>query len=78
MHRAKEDWGECCRPELDDIVTVIDRMKRNVAVGSPLVGTDLREMASLVGGLSCHTSDHNRLHSIMADELRDLVGQITP
>jgi len=75
--RAKEDGGPCL-PELEEIGEVIERMKRDVALGTPFIGEDLREMASLVGGLPCDTDDHGRVHRVVVGELRDLVAQLTP
>jgi len=77
VRRAREDWGGEC-PELNGIAAVIERMKRDIVLGKQLVGTDLRRMASLVGGLSCRAAATSRLNQLVVGELRDLVSHMVP
>lgn len=77
VRRAKED-GLPCSNELGKIASILDRMRRSVALGTPSVGDDLRAVASLVGELSCERRSENRVHEAVITELRDLTDQLTP
>ena len=75
--RARED-DDACRVELDEIAEVLERMKRSIALGTPLSGEDLREVVSRVRDLSCDEPRNGRLHDALISELRDLAHEITP
>ncbi len=75
--RAKEDWGPFCS-DLDDIARVIERIKREIALGSRLTADEVGEMASLVTGLSsCSTVEGGPLQRAVVSELRDLVAELS-
>jgi hypothetical protein len=70
--RAVEDCTPM-RPELLTIVTVIDRMKRGVALGAPFQEQDVARLSSLIRHLPADQASPVRLREALVGELRELM-----